>query len=65
MVIGDPHGVPTYGYTQKWEDFPVVFENQLSKWKYNSKNFWFLWVQELFQMYTVSNYFGGIPLQMV
>ena len=25
--LGVPHGVPTYGYTQKWEDFPVVCEN--------------------------------------
>ena len=25
--LGVPHGVPTYGYIQKWEDFPVVCEN--------------------------------------
>ena len=24
--FGDPHGVQTYGYIDKWEDFPVVFE---------------------------------------
>ena len=21
------HGIPTYGYIRKWEDFPVVYEN--------------------------------------
>ena len=24
--FGDPHGVQTYGYIDKWEDFPVAFE---------------------------------------
>ena len=24
--FGDTHGVQSYGYIKKWEDFPVVFE---------------------------------------
>ena len=24
--FGDPYGVQTYGYIDKWEDFPVMFE---------------------------------------
>ena len=24
--FGDPYGVQTYGYIDKWEDFPVIFE---------------------------------------
>ena len=24
--FGDPHGVQTYGYIDKWEDFPLAFE---------------------------------------
>ena len=39
MVRGAPHGVPTYGYTQKWEDFPVVFENQCQNESVTTKTF--------------------------